>query len=74
MYSFRNNGSTWALLHPASAQSISMADRTANGIDEVFVDFGAPYGLWQLRDNNTATGWSVLHGGDPLATSVGRFK
>jgi hypothetical protein len=43
-------------------------------VDEVFVDFGAGYGLWQLMNNNTATGWSQLHGGDPLATSVGRLK
>lgn len=72
LYALRN-GATWSVLHPASAQSVTLADRTANAVDEVIIDFGA-YGIYMLTNFNTSTGWSQLHAGDPVGINTGRFK
>ena len=61
-------GSTglWALtdaayfnqLHPMNPKLIAATDMDGNGIDEVIVDFGAPYGIWTRWNNAT---WAQLH-------------
>jgi hypothetical protein len=57
-------------IHPLSADSIVLADRTSNGIDEIIIDFGPGIGLWVLTD---LTAWSHLHGLSPVAVVAGHF-
>jgi hypothetical protein len=51
-------------------EGIVLADRDRNGKDEVVIDFGAPWGLWQ-HVNDSA--WDQLHPVSPEETVAGRF-
>jgi len=52
------NNSEWAQLHSLSAESMTTGDMDGNGLDEVIIDFGSPYGIWIWLNNST---WVKLH-------------
>jgi len=57
----------WAFLHPAASAGIALADRDANGKDEILVNFGAS-GLWQYSDTGV---WTLIHGTRPVGLVSG---
>jgi len=48
----------WVWLHPLDAVHLAAGDIDGNGYADLIVDFGAPYGIWVMRDGTT---WSQLH-------------
>jgi hypothetical protein len=61
-----------AQVHQRSAEQIVLADRTANAIDEIVVDFGPGVGVWQLGNRDLAA-WSRLHDLSPVTFVSGQF-
>jgi hypothetical protein len=57
----------WTFLHGAASAGILLADRDANGKDEILINFGAS-GLWQYSDAGT---WSLIHGARPVGMAAG---
>jgi hypothetical protein len=53
-----------------AAKAIMLADRGGNGKDEIIIDFGPTYGLWQHANDSV---WSQIHALSPLSLAVGRF-
>ena len=47
-----------------------MADRDGDRRDEVIIDFGSPFGLWQYGNNQ----WTQVHGFSPESLLEGRFR
>ena len=47
-----------------------MADVDGNGIDDVVIDFGAAYGVWEYVNGST---WQQLHWLSPETMTAGRF-
>jgi hypothetical protein len=66
---YRNNA-TWSFLHGSSSGSLLLADLDGTGKDEVIVDFGPAYGLWQYAND---AAWSQLHGFSAAGVTGGRF-
>ncbi|HEY7442338.1 MAG TPA: hypothetical protein VH701_07965, partial [Vicinamibacterales bacterium] len=48
-----------AWLHNVSPAHVAAGDIDGNGLADLVMDFGAPYGLWTFRNN---TSWVPLHG------------
>jgi hypothetical protein len=57
-------------LHPLTSRNVLLADLDGNGKDDVVIDFGPPFGLWQYLNSST---WSQLHGISPVGIAAGRF-
>ena len=57
----------WAFLHSAASAGIVLADRDANGKDEILVNFGGG-GLWQYGDTGA---WTLIHGTRPVGIVSG---
>jgi len=70
---WRYSSGVWSRIHETSAQSIVLADRTADALDEAIIDFGEGYGLWEMR-NHDVNAWSQLHILSPEGVVVGRFR
>ena len=50
---------TWTNLHPFDVRSVAASDLDGRGLDDLVIDFGAPYGLWVVFNGTT---WVPLHG------------
>jgi probable HAF family extracellular repeat protein len=57
----------WTSLHRGASAGILLADRDANGKDEILINFGAS-GLWQYSDTGA---WSLIHGARPAGMATG---
>jgi len=57
----------WSFLHAAASSGIVLADRDANGKDEILVNFGAA-GLWQYGDTGA---WTLIHAIRPVGMVSG---
>jgi hypothetical protein len=57
-------------LHALSAEGIVLGDRDASGRDEIVVDFGSAWGLWQYANDAS---WSLLHAVSPESLAAGRL-
>jgi hypothetical protein len=58
-------------LHGLSAESITLADRDGTGKDDVVIDFGSAYGLWQYANDSA---WNQLHLVSPEGVVAGWFN
>jgi hypothetical protein len=66
LWTFRNN-TTWMPLNAVSADRLALADRDGNWKDEIIVDVGPTYRVWQYV-NDTAS--SAFH---PLSPEIGSW-
>lgn len=64
------NNTTSAPLHGLPGEGIVLVDRDTTGKDEVLIDFGTTYGLWQYTND---TAWSELNGLSPEGMVSGGF-
>ena len=69
LLTFRNN-TTWVYLHGLPIEGLELADRDGGGKDEVLIDFGQAYGLWQYTNDSA---WSHQHALNPESMAYGRF-
>ena len=66
---YRNNA-TWSSLNGLPCENLLLADLDGTGKDEVIVDFGPTYGLWQYVNDSA---WSQLNAISPAGLAAGRF-
>ncbi|NOR79389.1 MAG: hypothetical protein GQ529_00935, partial [Methyloprofundus sp.] len=54
------NDSKWVQIHNLSSDQIVTGDLDGNQKEEIIVDFGSPYGIWAMMNNNIGE-WVQLH-------------
>ena len=62
----------WTQIQEMSARSIVLTDRTADGQDDIIIDFRDGHGLWQMK-NGALNSSSELHVLSPKSVITGRF-